>query len=214
MIHGLSFQLLVNGNKLNSVNDSSNKSLAHQESMYELGNVIPHIIWTIALSKDKTTPFMFTKVDLKDGLQRTKAATSSLRETSHQFFETGLHSFALSENFQLASQNSSNIHRLIKDSWMRRNGESEAYGSAAQNSSSLSCGFMSGPRTYKTNSVPLLTNRNSNYIGSGTQRNPTALARPGTHCGHRNTPRRQRLNLVRQPPCRRLDVQIQEKHIT
>jgi hypothetical protein len=35
--------------------------------MYELGNVTPRIIWTMALSKDKTTPFMFTKVDLKDG---------------------------------------------------------------------------------------------------------------------------------------------------
>jgi hypothetical protein len=67
MILDLSFQLLVNGNKLDSVNDSSDKSLAHQESMYELGNVIPRIIWTMALSKDKTTPFMYTKVDLKDG---------------------------------------------------------------------------------------------------------------------------------------------------
>jgi hypothetical protein len=66
MILDLSFQLLVNGNKFDSVNSSSDKSLAHQESMYELGNVIPRIIWTMALSKDKTTPFMFTKVDLKD----------------------------------------------------------------------------------------------------------------------------------------------------
>jgi hypothetical protein len=70
MILSLSFQLLVNGNKLDSVNDSSNKSLAHQESMYKLGNVIPRIIWTMALSKDKTTPFMFTKVDLKYGYWR------------------------------------------------------------------------------------------------------------------------------------------------
>jgi hypothetical protein len=34
--------------------------------MFELGNVIPRIIWTMALSKDTTTPFMFSKVDLKD----------------------------------------------------------------------------------------------------------------------------------------------------
>jgi hypothetical protein len=60
----------VNDNKLDSVNDSFDKSVAHQESMYELGNVIPRIIWTMALSKDKTTPFMFTKVDLKDGYWR------------------------------------------------------------------------------------------------------------------------------------------------
>jgi hypothetical protein len=64
MILDLSFQLLVNGNKLDSVNASSDKSLTHQESTYELGNVIPRIIWTMALSKDKTSPFMFTKVDL------------------------------------------------------------------------------------------------------------------------------------------------------
>jgi hypothetical protein len=70
MIFDLSFQLLVNGNKLDSVNNSSDKSLAHQESMYELGNVILRIIWTMALSKDKTTPFMFTKVDLKDDYWR------------------------------------------------------------------------------------------------------------------------------------------------
>jgi hypothetical protein len=69
MILDLSFQLLVNGNKLGSINDSSNKSLAHQESMYELGNVIPRIIWTMALSKDKSTPFMFTNIDLKKLLE-------------------------------------------------------------------------------------------------------------------------------------------------
>jgi hypothetical protein len=49
---------------------------------------------------------------------------------------------------------------------------------------------------------------------SGTHRNPTTLACPGTHCGNRNTPRLQRLNLVRQPPCGCLDVQIQNKHVT
>jgi hypothetical protein len=38
--------------------------------MFELGNVIPRIIWTMALSKDTTTPFMFSKVDLKDGYWR------------------------------------------------------------------------------------------------------------------------------------------------
>jgi len=70
MILDLSFQLLVNGKRLESVNDSSDKSLAKQEAMYELGNVIPRIIWTMALAKDKTTPFMFTKVDLKDGYWR------------------------------------------------------------------------------------------------------------------------------------------------
>jgi hypothetical protein len=78
MILDLSFQLLVNGNKIDSVNDSSDKSLAHQESMYELGNVIPCIIWTMALSKDKTTPFMFTKVDL-DRIQAIRDSGYALR---------------------------------------------------------------------------------------------------------------------------------------
>jgi hypothetical protein len=38
--------------------------------MFELGNVIPSIIWKMALSKDTTTPSMFSKVDLKDGYWR------------------------------------------------------------------------------------------------------------------------------------------------
>jgi hypothetical protein len=70
MILDLSFQLLVNGRRLESVNDSSDKSLAKQEAMLELGNFIPRIIWTMALSKDTTTPFMFSKVNLKDGFWR------------------------------------------------------------------------------------------------------------------------------------------------
>jgi hypothetical protein len=70
MILDLSSQPLVNGRRLESVNDSSDKSLAKQEATFELGNVIPQIIWTMALSKDTTTPFMFSKVNLKDGYWR------------------------------------------------------------------------------------------------------------------------------------------------
>jgi hypothetical protein len=70
MILDLSFQLLANGRRLESVNDSSDESLAKQEAMFELGDVIPRIIWTMALSKDTTTPFVFSKVDLKDGYWR------------------------------------------------------------------------------------------------------------------------------------------------
>jgi hypothetical protein len=70
MLLDLSFQLLVNGRSLESDNNSSDKSLAKQEAMFELGNIIPHIIWTMALSKDTNTPFMFSKVDLKDGYWR------------------------------------------------------------------------------------------------------------------------------------------------
>jgi hypothetical protein len=38
--------------------------------MYELGNVIPRIIWIMALLKDTTSPFMFSKVNLKGGYWR------------------------------------------------------------------------------------------------------------------------------------------------
>lgn len=70
MILDLSFQITLNGKKLQSVNETSDKSLAPQHAMYELGNVIPRIIWAMATSHDTTTPFLFTKVDLKDGYWR------------------------------------------------------------------------------------------------------------------------------------------------
>jgi hypothetical protein len=66
MILDLSFKLLLNGKRLESVNETSDKASAPQHAMFELGNIIPRIIWAMALSKDKTTPFMFSKVDLKD----------------------------------------------------------------------------------------------------------------------------------------------------
>jgi hypothetical protein len=43
MILNLSSQLLVNGRRLESVNDFSDKSLAKQEAMFKLGNAIPRI---------------------------------------------------------------------------------------------------------------------------------------------------------------------------
>jgi hypothetical protein len=70
MILDLSLKLLLNGKRLESVNEASDKTKAPQHAMFELGNVIPQIIWAMALSKDKTTPFMFSKVDLKDGYWR------------------------------------------------------------------------------------------------------------------------------------------------
>jgi hypothetical protein len=59
MILDLSFKLLLNGKRLESVNEASDKASAPQHAMFELGNVIPRIIWAMALSRDKTTPFMF-----------------------------------------------------------------------------------------------------------------------------------------------------------
>ena len=67
MILDLSFALMLNGKPIASVNDTSDKNLAPQHAMYELGNVIPRLIWAMATSHDTTTPFLFTKVDLKDG---------------------------------------------------------------------------------------------------------------------------------------------------
>ena len=70
MILDLSYQVKINGKKLQSVNETSDKTLAPQHAMYELGNVIPRLIWAMATSHDTTTPFLFTKVDLKDGYWR------------------------------------------------------------------------------------------------------------------------------------------------
>ena len=69
MILDLSYNITVNGTKLASVNKTSNKELAPQHAMYELGNVIPRIVWTLATA-DPSMPFLFTKIDLKDGYWR------------------------------------------------------------------------------------------------------------------------------------------------
>ena len=45
--------------------ETSNKDLAPQHAMFELGNVILRIVWALATA-DPTIPFLFTKVDLKD----------------------------------------------------------------------------------------------------------------------------------------------------
>jgi hypothetical protein len=70
MILDISYQIKINGKKLQSVNDTSDKSLAPQHAMYELGNVITRLIWAMATSNNNVTPFLFTKVDLKDGYWR------------------------------------------------------------------------------------------------------------------------------------------------
>ena len=67
MILDLTFKLKVNQSRLKSVNDSSNKAFAPHEAMYELGNVIPRIIWAMATAPDTGVPILFSKIDLKDG---------------------------------------------------------------------------------------------------------------------------------------------------
>ena len=65
----LLFNIIIDGKKLSLVNETSDKSLAPQHAMYELGNVIPRLVWTLATA-DSSLPFLFTKVDLKDGYWR------------------------------------------------------------------------------------------------------------------------------------------------
>ena len=66
MILDLSYNIKVNNTKLQSVNKTSNKELAPQHAIFELGNLILRIVWALA-TVDPTILFLFTKVDLKDG---------------------------------------------------------------------------------------------------------------------------------------------------
>ena len=70
MILDLAFRLKVNNERITSVNEASDKTLAPQHAMYELGNVIPRIIHTMANAPNTGIPFLFSKIDLKDGYWR------------------------------------------------------------------------------------------------------------------------------------------------
>ena len=70
MIQDLSYALNVNNNKLWFVNDMSDKTLPPQHAMFELGNIIPHIIWQMASAPDNGVPLLFSKINLKDGYWR------------------------------------------------------------------------------------------------------------------------------------------------
>ena len=70
MILNLSYELHVNNNTLYSIHGASDKSLAPQHAMYELGNVIPCIIWQMTSALENGVPLLFTKIDLNDGYWR------------------------------------------------------------------------------------------------------------------------------------------------
>ena len=70
MILHLAFQIVIDKKKLLSVNDTTDHTSAPQHSMYELGNVIPRIIWSLARAPDTGVPILFSKIDLKDGYWR------------------------------------------------------------------------------------------------------------------------------------------------
>ena len=65
----LSFQLKVNGTKLPSVNIAT-VIQAPQKAMAQLGTVLKRIIYKMGTNYDPSTPFMFSKVDIKDGFWR------------------------------------------------------------------------------------------------------------------------------------------------
>lgn len=69
VILNLAYELKFGTTKLKSVNDATDKTLAPQHSMHELGNVIPRIILAMA-NADPDLPLLFSKVDLKDGYWR------------------------------------------------------------------------------------------------------------------------------------------------
>ena len=65
----LSFQLRVNGKKLPSVNIAS-VIKAPQKAMAQLGFVLKRIIFQMGKEYDLNKPFMYSKVDIKDGFWR------------------------------------------------------------------------------------------------------------------------------------------------
>lgn len=65
----LSFQLRFRGDLLPSVNSASNKR-APAESMIQLGHCIKRLVALLADNYDPNKPFMFSKLDIKDGFWR------------------------------------------------------------------------------------------------------------------------------------------------
>ena len=65
----LSFKIFHKGKKYTSVNETTSKK-AKPESMTQLGLTIKRIVATMAKNYDKTTPFKFSKIDIKDGFWR------------------------------------------------------------------------------------------------------------------------------------------------
>lgn len=57
-------------NKSYLVNGASNMGMTPQHSVFELGRVIPKILWTLATAVDKDVPFLMSIKDLKDGYWR------------------------------------------------------------------------------------------------------------------------------------------------
>jgi hypothetical protein len=70
MILDLSHGVRLQGVTHPSVNEATNPTVAPAESMAELGNVLPRLIYAVATAPDANGPILFSKLDIKDGYWR------------------------------------------------------------------------------------------------------------------------------------------------
>ena len=70
MILDLSFMFTIDGTPWASVNDASNPQEAPLHSMSQLGKVLPRLIHAMATSPEEHGPWVFMKLDIKDGFWR------------------------------------------------------------------------------------------------------------------------------------------------
>ncbi len=70
MILDLSYMFTFDGTPWQSVNDASNPQEAPLNSMTQLGQVLPRLVHTIATSPEEAGPWVFMKLDIKDGFWR------------------------------------------------------------------------------------------------------------------------------------------------
>ena len=71
----LSFRLCLSGTQMQSVN-SDTKRMAPAESMVQLGYCLQRIVAMLADNYDKANPFVFSKLDIKDGFWRMAVSES------------------------------------------------------------------------------------------------------------------------------------------
>ena len=60
----------IDGTPWPSVNQSSNPQEAPLHSMAQLGSVLPHLVHALATSPQENGPWVFMKLDIKDGFWR------------------------------------------------------------------------------------------------------------------------------------------------
>ena len=65
----------VNGTPWPSVNESTDPTQAPLNALSQLGHVLPHLVHAIATSLDEQGPWVFMKLDIKDGFWRLMVPT-------------------------------------------------------------------------------------------------------------------------------------------